>query len=294
MPAAGAHTGNAAPATAVRRVLASAVDALAAYHPSAAQMCGVPALKLCHPESIYMAQQARLLLGGVHQRVHADTADMSGCCDSRGYNDMFGPRFARHLATRYHKRGLDKTAARMVAYLVERGLDGASVLEIGGGVGAIQLQLLGQGASRTTNLELVDAYDTDATDLAEKAGMRDRMTRRQVDIAATPDEVETHDIVVLHRVVCCYPDYERLLTAAADHAKRLLVFSHPPRNWVTRTLTRLENVGFRLRGKSFRTFAHPPAPMVAVAEGRGMHTEYSYRGPVWQVVGLARATTAGR
>jgi hypothetical protein len=185
---------------------------------------------------------------------------MSGCCDSRAYNDMFGPRFARHLATRYRKRGLDKTAARMVAYLVDRGLDGASVLEIGGGV----------------------------------AGMRDRMTRSQVDIAATPGEVETHDIVVLHRVVCCYPDYERLLTAAADHAKRLLVFSHPPRNWVTRTLTRLENVGFRLRGKSFRTFAHPPAAMVAVAEGRGMHTEYSYRGPVWQVVGLARATTAGR
>ena len=49
--------------------------------------------------------------------------------------------------------------------------------------------------------------------------MRDRMTRRQVDIAATPDRVEAHDIVVLHRVVCCYPDHERLLTAAADHAK---------------------------------------------------------------------------
>ena len=137
---------------------------------------------------------------------------MSGCCDSRAYNDMFGPRFARHLASRYRKRGLDKTAARMVAYLVERGLDGASVLEIGGGVGDIQLELLGQGASRTTNLELVHAYDTEATDLAEAAGMRGRVARRQVDIAATPDEVEAHDIVVLHRVVCCYPDYERLLT----------------------------------------------------------------------------------
>jgi len=235
-----------------------------------------------------------LLLGGVQQRVHADTADMSGCCDSRGCNDMFGPRFARHLASRYRKRGLDKTAARMVAYLVDRGLDGASVLEIGGGVGDIQLELLGQGASRTTNLELVDAYDADATDLAKSAGLRDRMTRLRVDIAATPDEVETHDVVVLHRVVCCYPDYERLLTAAADHAKRLLVFSHPRRNWVSWTFTHLQNVSFRLVGKSFRTFAHPPAAMVAVAEVRGMHTEYSYRGPVWQVVGLARATTAGR
>jgi 2-polyprenyl-3-methyl-5-hydroxy-6-metoxy-1,4-benzoquinol methylase len=81
--------------------------------------------------------------------------------------------------------------------------------------------------------------------------MRDRMTRRQVDIAATPDDVEAHDIVVLHRVVCCHPEYERLLTAAADHAKRLLVFSHPPCNWVTRTFTRLQRVGFRLMGKVF-------------------------------------------
>jgi DNA-binding transcriptional LysR family regulator len=190
---------------------------------------------------------------------------------------MFGPRFARHLASRYRKRGLDKTAARIVAYLVDRGVDGASVLEIGGGVGDIQLELLGQGASRTTTLELVDAYDTDATELAETAGMRGRMTRRQVDIAATPDEVEAHDIFVMHRVVCCYPDYARLLTAAADHAKRLLVFSHPPRNWLTRTFTRLQNIGFRLIGKSFQIFAHPPAAMVAVAEGRGMRIDYTHR-----------------
>ena len=219
---------------------------------------------------------------------------MSGCCDPRGCNDVFGLGFARHSASRYRKRGLDKTAARMVAYPVDRGIDGASVLEIGGGVGDIQLELLGKGASRTTNLELVDAYDTDATELAEIAGMRDRMTRRQVDIAVTPDEVEAHDIVVLHRVVCCYPDYERLLTAAADHAKRLLVFSHPPRNWVTRTFTHLQRVGFRLMGKSFRTFAHPPAALVATAEGRGMRTDYTHRGPVWRVVGLARTAAASR
>jgi 2-polyprenyl-3-methyl-5-hydroxy-6-metoxy-1,4-benzoquinol methylase len=219
---------------------------------------------------------------------------MSSCCDPCGCNDVFGSRFARHLASRYRKRGLDKTAARMVAYLVDRGVEGASVLEIGGGVGDIQLELLAQGASRTTNLELVDAYDADATELAETAGMRDRMIRRQVDIAATPEEVETHDIVVLHRVVCCYPDYERLLTAAADHAKRLLVFSHPPRNWVTRTFTRVQRVGFRLMGKSFQMFAHPPVALVAIAEGRGMRTDYTHRGPVWQIVGLGRAATASR
>src|SRR5829696_4464057 len=78
------------------------------------------------------------------QHVHADSADMSGCCDSRRCNEMFEPRFARHLASRYRRRGLNKTPARMVAYLADRGADGASVLEIGGGVGDIQLELLGK------------------------------------------------------------------------------------------------------------------------------------------------------
>lgn len=182
----------------------------------------------------------------------------------------------------------------MVGYLVERGIGGASVLEIGGGVGAVQLELLGHGASRTTNLELVAVYDAEAADLAEAAGMRDRMTRRRVDIAVAPDEVEAHDVVVLHRVVCCYPDYERLLTAAADHANRLLVFSHPPRNWVTRTFSRLENVGYRLMGKKYRSFTHPPAAMIAVLEKRGMRTDYTFRGSsLWRIVGLARAASVG-
>jgi len=74
----------------------------------------------------------------------------------------------------------------------------------------------------------------------------------------------------------------------------MLVFSHSPRNWLSRTATRLQNVGYRGVGKSFRTFAHPPAAMVAVAQERGTRTDYTYQGPVWQVVGLARAAAAGR
>ena len=202
---------------------------------------------------------------------------------------MFGPRFARHLAARYRKRGLDRTAARIVDFVASRGIEGATVLEVGGGVGDIQVELLRRGAARATNLELVDVYDADANRLATAAGVGGRVTRRLVDIAAAPDAVEPADIVILHRVVCCYPDYERLLSAAAGHARRLLVFSHPPRNRVSRTFMSAQNLTFRLMGKSFRTFTHPPAAMVAVAEARGMRSEYTHHGRVWQVVGLTRA-----
>jgi len=205
---------------------------------------------------------------------------------------MFGPRFSRHLASRYRRRGLDKTAAHIVDFVTSHGVEGASVLEVGGGIGDIQLELLRRGAGHATNLELVDVYDADATQIAAAAGMGDRVTRRLVDIAATPEAVEPADVVILHRVVCCYPDYELLLTAAAEHARRLLVFSHPPRNVVSRSLMTVQNATFRLLGRSFRTFTHPPAAMVAVAEAHGMKAEYTHDGRVWKVVGLSRATPA--
>ena len=213
---------------------------------------------------------------------------MGGCCEPDGYDDMFGSKFSRHVARRYRRRGLDKTAARMVSWLADQGVEGSSVLEIGGGVGGIQLELLRRGASRATNLELVDAYDEDAAALAADAGLGDRVTRRRLDIVESPDEVEPHDIVVLHRVVCCYPDYDRLLTTAADHATRLLVFSHPPRNLPNRVVVRIENLLFRLRRMSFRTYLHPPEELASVPRRRGLRDGHQHRGLVWQTVGFAR------
>jgi 2-polyprenyl-3-methyl-5-hydroxy-6-metoxy-1,4-benzoquinol methylase len=214
---------------------------------------------------------------------------MDGCCDPSGYGALFGERFSRHLARRYRRKGLDRTATRMLDFLTAQGLDGASVLEIGGGVGALQLELLRRGASRATNLELVDSYEDDAAALAAEAGVADRMARRRVDLAANPEEVEPHDIVVLHRVVCCYPDYERLLGAAAGRASRLLVYSHPPRNAAIRAIFAGENLLFRLRRTTFRTFVHDPAAMATAAERGGLVVGYRHRGLAWHVVGLSAA-----
>jgi 2-polyprenyl-3-methyl-5-hydroxy-6-metoxy-1,4-benzoquinol methylase len=213
---------------------------------------------------------------------------VTGCCNPRGCDRFFNDRFARRMAKRYRKRGVDKTARRMVEFLAGRGVEGASVLEIGGGVGEIQLELLARGAARTTNLELSDGYEPEAARLAREAGVEERVQRRRHDIAVDPQGVEPVDVVVLHRVVCCYPDYERLLGAAADHARHLLVFSHPPRNPVSRAIVATQNLGFRLTGREFRTFAHPPRAMLGVLERHGLRHTFSHRGFPWLVAGLER------
>ena len=193
------------------------------------------------------------------------------------------------MAKRYRKRGLDRTATRIVAFLEREGVENASVLEIGGGVGEIQLELLKRGAARAVNLELSPAYDGDARALLREAGIDEaRVDRRLHDIAEDPEGVEPADVVVLHRVVCCYPDYERLLGAAASRARRLLVFSHPPGNAAARAFVRLENLGLRLARQEFRTFAHSPSAMLDVCRSHGLSAAYAHSGAVWQVEGLTR------
>lgn len=217
-----------------------------------------------------------------------DNGRVGGCCDHEGYQKTFGDRFARRVARRYRRHGLDPTQQRLVDFLVERDIRDASVLEIGGGVGEIQVELLRRGAATVTNLEISTGYEPEAAALLEASGLADRVTRRFVDIAIEPEVVEQADVVVLHRVVCCYPDYERLLAAAGGHARRLLVFSHPPDNVPTRILLSGENFLRRVRGNDFRAFLHPPAAMVDVLRGVGLRPAYAHHGLAWDVVGLER------
>jgi magnesium-protoporphyrin O-methyltransferase len=176
----------------------------------------------------------------------------------------------------------------MVTFLEGQGLTGATVLEIGGGVGELQLELLRRGAAHATNLEMASTYETQAGRLLADAGLTDRAERRRLDIVEAPEQVEPADVVVLHRVVCCYDDYERLLSAAGSHTRRALVFSHPPRNAATRAYMTVQNAVLRLMGKDYRGFTHPPEEMFRVLRDQGLHPAYLHRGPIWHLAGLTR------
>lgn len=213
---------------------------------------------------------------------------MTGCCEPDDYESVFTGRFARRAARRYRRHGLSPTAKRIVRFISENGVRDATVLEIGGGVGEIQLELLNQGASHATNLEISTNYETEATRLLASSGAADRVTRRFLDIATAGADVEPADVVVLHRVVCCYPDYGALLSAAGSHARRLLVYSHPAENRATRAMIWSENAIRRLRRNEFRAYVHPTEAMVATAEAQGLSATYRHHAWDWEVVGLKR------
>jgi len=210
------------------------------------------------------------------------------CCPPKGYTKLFSKRAARRDAKRYRSDGLDDTAATMVRFLRERGLAGASVLEIGGGVGAIQLELLKAGAAQTTNLELSPEYEQVAGELAHEQGVEERVERRLGDVVQEPGLAGEADAVVMHRVVCCYPDYDALVGAASERAKRYLVLSFPRPRGLIRAWFSVVNIGARLLRWEYRTWVHSPQALVAAAERRGLRLASESRGRIWEIAALER------
>ena len=221
-----------------------------------------------------------------------DTDRVDECCAPHapdGFDREFNARFARRLAQRYRREGLTPSAQLVLEFADSVGLDGASLLEIGGGIGDIQLEALKRGAAHTTNVELSSAYEPEAARLLDEAGLRARVTRTLgVDLAGAPEGVEPADIVVLHRVVCCYPDYERLLGAAAGRGRRAVVFSHPTHGLFARVAARTINAVYALTGNPYRAFAHAPDAMVDVLRRRGFEPRYRGRSGPWHVIGAVR------
>jgi 2-polyprenyl-3-methyl-5-hydroxy-6-metoxy-1,4-benzoquinol methylase len=213
------------------------------------------------------------------------------CCSGKGCDEFFDERVARRDARRYSQKGLDRNARRIVELVGRRGIEGKTVLEVGGGVGAIQLELLQAGVARTVNVELSPAYEPYAAELLRVNGLDARVDRRVLDFAERAEELESVDVVVLHRVVCCYPDYETLVGAAADHARDQLLLSFPRDAWWTRlglgTINRLQ----RLRRRTFRVYLHAPAKILEVANSHGVEIATREHGRIWELVSLERSTS---
>ena len=177
----------------------------------------------------------------------------------------------------------------MVTAASARGLSGARVLEIGGGIGALQAELLDAGAERGEVVEVVGSYEPYASELARERGLEERTSFRVADVLEEPDAVEPAEILVLNRVVCCTPDGVALAGRAAALARRSLVLSFPRDAFWTRAAVRAMNAGLALFGRSFRVFVHPRSALVAAAEAEGLRASGGGRNGPWEYAAFERS-----
>lgn len=213
---------------------------------------------------------------------------MSDCCTPKGYRWVFSERNARGEAKRYRRKGLDGPSREIVDYLKSQGVGGQTVLEVGGGIGAVQIELLKAGAGAATSVELTPTYEDVAVGLLDEMHMRDRVRRLVTDFVDAASAVESADIVVLNRVLCCYHDMPRLAGAAADHTRRLLVLSYPRRTWWTVASFAVFNWFLSLFRRQFHVFVHKPKEIMATARAHGLEPVLDRPGAFWTVAALRR------
>jgi hypothetical protein len=215
---------------------------------------------------------------------------VSDCCTPKGYRWIFSERTAQIEAKRYRRRGLDRTSRRIVDFLKKQGVEGRTVLEIGGGIGAIQIELLKAGAARATSIELTPTYEQAASQLLSEAGMTDRVERKVMDFAQSADQVEEADVVVMNRVICCYHDMPRLAGAAADHTRQTLVMTFPRRALWMRAGLGLGNGLLWLTRRQFHIFVHRPSEIIATSQRHGLQPMLNQTGLMWTLAALSRAS----
>jgi magnesium-protoporphyrin O-methyltransferase len=206
------------------------------------------------------------------------------CCPPRGA-EPFTEKLAARDLKRFRRRGLDPTARALVEAVEPEG----TVLEIGGGVGALHLELVRRGAGRATNVELSPAYEHAAAELAREQGFEERVDRRVLDFTQSGGELEPADVVVLHRVVCCSPDVDALVGGAAKHARRALGLTFPIDAWWTRLIAFGFNTGARLLRWEWRFYVHREDAIAAAAEREGLRRTHDGRRRIWRIAVFVRA-----
>jgi len=213
---------------------------------------------------------------------------VSACCTPGDIDDVFSAKGAESKARRFRERGLEGEQRDILRRLADIADGGMSVLEVGGGIGALQIELVRAGAGHATNVELSTSYERAAASLIADAGLERRIERLVANFATEADAIAMADAVILERVVCCYPDDVALVRAAAHHTARRLVLTFPVERWWIGLGLAAANALLRLRRSKFRGFMHPASRIIATAEAEGLRLTDRRKGLLWQMLVFAR------
>jgi SAM-dependent methyltransferase len=153
-----------------------------------------------------------------------------------------------------------ETAAPITAALLnaleEAGLLGRSVLDVGCGTGDLALAALGRGARSVAGFDLGGGAIANARALALERGLSERATFEVGD--GSQVALPSSDVVVLNRVVCCYPSADALLTNTLGATRSVFAFTAPVDRGLlgmwNRFLGWFGNGWYALRAKKFRGF----------------------------------------
>ena len=214
------------------------------------------------------------------------------CCSCEGYQSQFGAKHAARDLRRYHQKGPDKTTRLLLDQLKTAGVNGASLLDIGGGIGVVHHELLDAGADCVVHVDATAANISVASDEAARRGHTERVRFLEGDFVALASEIGAADVVTLDRVICCYPQMEQLVSQSATRAQRLWGAVFPRVRLANRIFVQAGNAVRRMTGNDFRSYIHSTDAIDAALRRQGFELRSMKDTYVWRAAVYSRSVSA--
>jgi hypothetical protein len=207
-----------------------------------------------------------------------------GCCaTTTRIESVFNDKLAACDLRRYRKKGPKRSTRVLLEALKTEGIEGKTLLDIGGGIGTIQHELLDAGAASATSVEASAPYLKAAREERERRGHDGRARFHHGDFVELAGTLEAADLVTLDRVICCYPDMERLVGLSAARARVFYGLVYPRDARLVRLGFATVNLLLRALRKPMRAFVHRADDVERVIEAGGLALHYSARAGAWEV-----------
>ncbi len=201
---------------------------------------------------------------------------------------MFDDENVEDEVKRLHKRGPRRTTRILIRELTGRGVEGRTVLEVGGGVGAVHLALLEAGARAATDVEASKAFLRAARKEAARRHLDSRVTHHHGNFVELAPGLAAADIVALDRVVCCYDDAQSLVGLAAGLTRGHLGLVYPLDNWMSRLINWAFNLRWIRQTDGFKTYVHSRESVETVIKSRGLELQRRIARGFWQIALFSR------
>ncbi|MDX1435855.1 MAG: methyltransferase, partial [Anaerolineales bacterium] len=205
------------------------------------------------------------------------------CPQCEAIEDVFDAESAEKERRAFLKDGPDKQEQLLISALLQEGVQDASLIDIGGGVGALPVALLEAGASQATAVEASTGYITSSRKLMDARNLADRVRYEHGDFVEIAPTLEPADIVTLVRSVCCYPDMQGLVGLSSERARRLYGLIYPRDTWWLRSAFRIAQPFFQFFWRtSFQFFVHPTEEVEAIIHSKGFKRRFYKTSGIWQ------------
>ena len=204
-------------------------------------------------------------------------------CNCCGAERLFNLKAAKKELKKYKKSGAGKPTQALINAIGSSELKDKSLLDIGGGIGAIQWNFLKNGGAKTTDMDYSDGYLEVAREYASENEWGDQTTFEQGDFLEDGDTIEKHDFVTLDKVVCCYPDYKGLLTMALSKTNHTIGMVYPLGGVIPKIVAFFAKIYLKLSGNSFQPYIHPVASIRQTVLDDGFESVHSSVSFPWHV-----------